>query len=194
MAQLVSINVRCRCVPARHALVCSRSDGVPQTPPFLSQVKTPMRTLCSWRTFQFTLPGEGSAHQAALLGDAICRPPESNRGQAKDGDSLQTPSGSMISCKRTPAKSSNSICALKHGALRIDSLLGICLPSGVKPGSTVAGKASGVYYLWDQAVWGAGMFSLSRRRLRECIEKTSPLSLKSLGCLTERPERADGRA
>ena len=30
MAQLVSINVCCRCVPARHALVCSRGDGVLQ--------------------------------------------------------------------------------------------------------------------------------------------------------------------
>jgi len=30
MAQLVSINVCCRCVPARHALVCARTDGVPQ--------------------------------------------------------------------------------------------------------------------------------------------------------------------
>jgi hypothetical protein len=29
MAQLVSINVCCRCVPARHALVCARTDGVP---------------------------------------------------------------------------------------------------------------------------------------------------------------------
>src|SRR5271154_2624406 len=43
MAQLVSINVCCRCVPARHALVCSRRDGVLQTPRFLSQVKTPMQ-------------------------------------------------------------------------------------------------------------------------------------------------------
>src|ERR1039457_1249981 len=48
MAQLVSINVCCRCVPARHALVCSRNDGVLQTPTFLSQVKTPMR--CSKTT------------------------------------------------------------------------------------------------------------------------------------------------
>ena len=43
MAQLVSINVCCRCVPARHALVCSLGHGVLQTPPSLSQVKTPMQ-------------------------------------------------------------------------------------------------------------------------------------------------------
>ena len=29
MAQLVSINVCYRCVPARHALVCARTDGSP---------------------------------------------------------------------------------------------------------------------------------------------------------------------
>jgi hypothetical protein len=42
---------------------------------------------------------------------------------------------------------------------------------------------------------GALVCSASQeRRFRECIEKTSPLSLKSLGFLTGRPERADGRA
>jgi len=44
MTQLLSINVSCRCVQARHVLVCSRGDGVLQTPTFLSQVKTPMRS------------------------------------------------------------------------------------------------------------------------------------------------------
>ena len=39
MAQLVSINVCYRRFPARHALVCSRGDGVLQTPLFLSPVK-----------------------------------------------------------------------------------------------------------------------------------------------------------
>src|SRR4029077_13601514 len=48
ITQLVSINAYRRCVPARHALVCSRGDGVLQTPPFLSQVKTPVR--CSKTT------------------------------------------------------------------------------------------------------------------------------------------------
>ncbi len=48
MAQLVSINVCCRSVPARHALVRSRGDGVLQTPPFLSPLKTLIR--CSKTT------------------------------------------------------------------------------------------------------------------------------------------------